>query len=160
MFGIFAVPLAITQWTVVPVGSQNPPEVKSSGAEWDVKSNGSAGGYAYLLPPEIAQNASMIRWEWRVASFPKAEVKIPFEKSSDDYALRVGALLSDGEKGIRVPSRIQGMLDAAKQRISYIVFYCAVPKLPQGPACAISPYNDHIINCLIQADATYKAVDS
>lgn len=156
----FVFPLAINQWTPVPIGSQNLPDVKSTDREWAIKTDGNAGGFVCLLPAPTTPSSQTVRlsWEWRVSTFPKTTPKIPFEKSADDYALRVGALLSDSEEGIKVPQRIEDLLKEKNLKLSYVVFYCAVSSVPNGPLCAISPYNDHIINCLVGADSTYRKV--
>lgn len=160
LYAAFALPLAISQWTPVPIGSQKLPEVNSTGGECGIKTDRNAGGFACLLPESTDPSSHSVRlsWEWRVSTFPKTAPKIPFEKSSDDYALRVGALLSDSEEGIKVPRRIEELLKEKGLKLSYVVFYCAVPALPDGPVCAISPYNDHIVNCLVGADSKYKRV--
>lgn len=160
VFAVFAFPLAISQWTPVPIGSQRLPEVRSTDGAWVVKTDGNAGGFAFILPTPMDPSSHSVRlsWEWRVSTFPKTTPKIPFEKSSDDYAIRVGALLSDSEEDIKVPRQIEELLKDKKQKLSYVVFYCAVPSLPAGPVCAISPYNDHIVNCLVRAESKYTRV--
>lgn len=82
LFGFLALPLAISQWTPVPIGSQRLPEIKATDAEWDIKTEGDAGGFAYLLPAqtESSPNPARLSWLWRVAAFPKTPLKIPFEK--------------------------------------------------------------------------------
>ena len=161
MLGVFVVPMAINQWTAVPIGSQRIPDLIANEKEWRVKTEGNAGGFAYLTPQstDSASRLVQVHWDWRVETFPRAAPKIPFEKSTDDYALRVGVLLSDGEERVNVPRNIKDLLKAKDLNLSYVVFYCAVASVPNGQACAISPYNDHIVNCLVGADSKYRRIE-
>ena len=145
-----ALPLILNQWVPVPIGSQPLPQVESLGGGWRIQTQGNAGGWAFLLPQPIGPQAKLA-WEWKVAQFPSAQTQFPFEKGSDDYAIRVGALLTNGSDEIRAPQAMKKLLQDHQVKLSYVVFYSATRSAPPTEKrCGLSPYSDQIVYCLIE----------
>ncbi len=161
MYAAFTLPVDLTSWTPTRVNSGSEPKFIVQDQTWTITTESSVGGVAVLLPKsQIASSAdrSQLRWSWSVKTFPNTHPEIPFKKENDDYAIRVGALISDLKTSIRVPAAFQKRLDANEIKLSYVVFYCASKEVPGGEKCGVSPYNDRIINCLVPAKSEFQAI--
>lgn len=156
-----AIPLALTAWSGIPIGSQKLPSVAVNDGQWGITTNGNAGGYAHFFDPNTLANVPKeLRWSWRVIEFPKVNPEIPFQKKTDDYALRVGALVSIPGNPIQLPQSLKKKLPANQVPPSFVVFYGAVRSTHKQEKstdrCAPSPYNARILHCLIGAHATFE----
>jgi hypothetical protein len=156
-FGLLLIPLGLEQWTAVPISGKAMPELRGVNQTWTLKTRGSAGGYVHFLEKPITLESGYvsISWEWMVRKFPRTRPVLPFVKSEDDYAIRIGALISDGEKQIPVHGDFKKILEERKQTVAFVLFYCAVPieqmKFFEKSSCGSSPYHDHVANCVLPA---------
>lgn len=151
--------MSLNQWTEVRISPTKHLTIITDGGRWNVSTKNSAGGYAYLFPNPTTIGASGVRvsWRWQVRKFPRMTSILPFHKTNDDYALRIGILVANGSGNIRVPPSIQGLLNARQSKLSYVLFYCAKPLTQEGDSCGKNPYNDRILNCL--RPATDQSMD-
>lgn len=148
-----AVPLELARWTAVPIHARTFPSFTEAGESkregknaWKVQSDNAAGGYALLLPQG---SYDKVQWRWKVTSFPKTASAPPFTKSNDDYAIRVGILLNQGDTAFQVPAPFQKLLDANHAKLSRVLFYLGVPGTPPSENCGVSPYRDEIGYCAL-----------
>src|SRR5690606_34523569 len=88
-----------------------------------------------------------LSWAWRVLKFPTNALRFPLEKNNDDFALRVGILVSDGSAVIPVPKKFRAVIADKGLPLSRVVFYCATPAGVAERACEPSPYHARIFNC-------------
>jgi hypothetical protein len=154
-FAVLFIPMTLAEWTKVPIQSRTFPDIKNANDSQIYQTKGSAGGLAYFFRPPLLQNGKIptLSWTWVVKKHPASHPTFPLDKDNDDYALRVGAVLSNSKDEIKVPSSMVSLLKAAKDHVSYVIFYCATRASndaePIKQKCGISPYNDHIMNCLM-----------
>lgn len=159
--GVMMLPLGLEHWTAMPISGRALPEFKVVSQAWNIRTRGSAGGYVQFLEEALLSRAGnlALSWDWKVTRFPKTRPNFPFEKSDDDFAIRVGVLISDGEEQIPVPGEFKKVLMERKQRVAFVVFYCAISKeLMKGalkPSCGTSPYHDHVVNCLLPSQGDW-----
>ena len=145
---LFLVPMALGQWSLVPIGKMPLPNIKEHQGVWEIATNGNAGGIAYLLPEKTRNetHAPVLSWTWNVEKFPAVRDKSPLSKDGDDYAIRVGALVS-GDRAMRIPTDLAKIVEPLGIMISYVVFYSATDRESWTNRCAVSPYSERIITC-------------
>ncbi|MGE4233105.1 MAG: DUF3047 domain-containing protein [Bacteriovoracia bacterium] len=152
LLSVIAIPMTISQWTPIPIASKELPKLQIIGeSSWELTTKQSAGGYAFLLKEPTGGNVGL-RWEWKVSKFPAPTGK------RDDYAVRVGVLLSDNESKLPVPEKFEKLLSEKKQSLSYIVFYDASEPDKGLNGCSISPQSARIANCFISVSAEKSKV--
>lgn len=141
------------------------PQIQIEGETLTIKTHQEAGGVAYLLdqPVPLGQKDLKLDWKWRVSQFPQTFKatweKMPTQKDDEDFALRVGVLLSDGVAQMPLPRKFSRELRKRRQKLSYVVFYCATPKMPKGVKCVKSPFNRQVVNCARSAGSQYQKVE-
>ena len=153
------IPFNIGEWTPIQINSHPMPVVSDENSTWKITTKNGAGGYVYILnsnhEKEPLRQAS---WDWKVTVFPKVEIKIPFSKQNDDFALRVGFLIEGDSSSISIPSSIEKLFERHR-RISNIVFYQSVPASESNHgSCGISPYQKEILYCLRSAKSEFETI--
>ena len=71
---------------------------------------------------------------------------MPLAKKDEDFALRVGLLVTDGRSRIPMPRKFRSELKKKNLNLSYVLFYCATNS-PENK-CEKSPFHGKITNCL------------
>lgn len=157
-FLFMVVPLDIGQWTPVQVNSHPMPVVTNENSTWKIVSKDGAGGYAYIFKESLSrEQVTQASWDWKVTKFPNVEIKLPFLKQNDDFAVRVGFLISGGSTSISIPRSIEKLFGTARKQISNIIFYQAIRSTKGNQeTCGESPYQKGITYCLRFADAEFK----
>ncbi len=153
------VPFNIDQWTPVQINTYSMPVVTDESSTWKIVSKNGAGGYAYIFK-ESFDKEPLIRasWDWTVTKFPNVEIKLPFSKQNDDFAVRVGFLISGGSNSISIPDSIEKLFGTEKKKIANIVFYQAIPSTKGNQeSCGESPYQKGITYCLRFATADFES---
>lgn len=151
------IPLNLDLWIPfsfpnIPVSNFDYQQVNKS---LKISSHKSASGYVYIFPDPVAINEVQISWQWSVEKFPDIKNILPISNLSDDFALRLGLLLDDGKRSIKLPSQLEGELKKKNLNVSYVNFYLAVPN--ENVPCFLSP-NDSFINyCLKLVNSNLKS---
>ncbi|MGE0633451.1 MAG: hypothetical protein AB7O96_13650 [Pseudobdellovibrionaceae bacterium] len=153
-FLFMIVPFNIGDWTPVQINSHPMPIVTDENSAWKIVTKDGAGGYAYIF--NDGESATQASWDWKVTKFPKVEVKLPFLKQSDDFAVRIGFLIEGESASISIPSQIEKLFKS-KKKISNIIFYQPIPRTDQNrEACGLSPYQKEILYCLKFAKGEFE----
>ncbi len=137
------IPMSLKEWSPTKIVADLP-AVTETNSTWKITSDHSAGGYFYELPKENPR--TVISWQWKVDTFPSVTPRKPFDKASDDYPLRVGIVLTNGDDNIRVPP---GIKTKELPKISYVAFYVASNLPEKECACDTSAYNKYILTCQV-----------
>lgn len=158
-FTVVGIPLVLSDWMPLSTQIKGSPKVKVEGSTLSITTEGEAGGFAYFLekPISISGNNFDVNWKWQVSQFPDVIPTIPFKKSEEDFALRVGMLLSDGTSRIPLPGNFGKEFEKRKQALSYVLFYCASQNRAKRQ-CGRSPYHRNIVNCLNPAGKKQNSV--
>ena len=154
------VPFNIGQWTPVHVNTHPMPVVTEEKSTWKIVSRDGAGGYAFIFK-EAFDKDQLIQasWDWKVTRFPNVEIRLPFSKQNDDFALRVGFLISGGSTSITIPDSIEKLFGTEKKKISNIIFYQAIRSTKGNQeACGESPYQKGITYCLRFANTEFETL--
>lgn len=144
-----------SQWLQAPLPKKGFPEITSDEKSWTLTTQGTAGGYVYLFPEALplSSKGGVLSWKWEVSQFPQAVPTPPFKKETDDYPVRIGLLLGDGEHSIRglgqgFTQAVQKKLSDRHETISAVLFWGASRSVPSHRKCGPNPYSDQIILCL------------
>lgn len=159
LYSAVGIPFILSQWTPYTLDFKGSPKVSVEGKQLRISTERTAGGFAYFLPEPIPLDSESVRfsWNWAVERFPIAETVLPLKKSTEDFALRVGLLISDGESRISIPGKFKMALEKRSLDLSYVLFYCATPNEIEGTKCESSPYHKKVINCFKKASSTNSA---
>jgi len=157
------IPLTFPQWTQVHFSDKSSPKFETLAKttdhceQWSVKTANSTGGYVYRLeaPVPLTENETQVSWNWSVTKFPTI-VEPLFEKRSDDFALRVGILVSDGHSSIQEVRRFTSRpID-----VSYVIFFDAYPKkIPETSNCGLNPYLHRAADCFLLASPKTEHIE-
>jgi hypothetical protein len=154
----FLIPLQLSQW--LPVEIHGLPEIREAADQWLIKSDKTAGGYVYLLPKanRPTETSMTALWKWKVSQFPNTRPSLPFDKKSDDYALRVGFLFHGPEKPLPLPTPFQKLLAEKNETVTAVLLYNAVTAPLGKGLCGPSPYHERIVYCIQGATSDYSEV--
>ncbi|MEZ4752180.1 MAG: DUF3047 domain-containing protein [Bdellovibrionota bacterium] len=152
------IPMLLNQWLPNAVHFKGTPKLSLEGKAFRIETVEAAGGYIYLLPEPVTltKEKGQFRWKWSVQRFPQKVLRLPLTKKTDDFAVRIGLLLSDGTSKISLPSTLQAKLNPAHP-LSYVLFYCASPQKETTPVCEQSPYQGNFVNCMKRASGTRES---
>lgn len=156
---VFA-PFILSQWMPFALEFEGKPNVQVVRDELRIETKEAAGGFAYLLPQAISLTETNVKfsWKWKVKQFPNVRPKPPFKKENEDFALRVGLLVSDGSSQIPLPRKLKKEIKKRNQALSYVLFYCA--SQDQETACGRSPFHQNVLNCLRPAQGEMESMES
>ena len=146
LFSVVAVPLALSQWTPIPINSMTLPKFESAEKTWKITTKENAGGMAWVFPKREHFDNPAIYWTWKVEQFPEVSTYSPLRKKGDDYALRVGTLIS-GDKEMDLPPELAKVAQKFSLKLSYIVFYLATDRKEWEGRCEPNPFSDRVLNC-------------
>lgn len=156
------VQLDVEKWIKVKVPFRDFPMISErADGGWVVKTEDDAGGLAALFGPRLSSDRGALpfSWTWQVKEFPSTKPVLPPDKKNDDYAIRVGFLLSDGKNSLPVPGDVGKLLERKKLKISNVLFYVAVPGGPSSrEGCGVSAYDDRIFLCYVKANGAPERV--
>jgi hypothetical protein len=152
LHSFLVVPLLLSQWVPVRMGPLPFPSFVEKQSGWEIQTEASAGGQAYCIPPgrRLPLAHTQLQWEWKVDEFPVTSATSPLEKKSDDFALRVGLLLS-GDGAVALPPDLAKLADKLSAEVSYVVFYATTNNEAWANRCTINPFSKRVLNCLVLA---------
>lgn len=158
LFAGIVAPFALAQWS--PFVLKEPPRIEvlshQGKSSLVFKTRNQSGGAAHLLPKPLPVTlpGPELHWSWSVAQFPKVDPKDrdPVSgkdtKKSDDYALRVGVLLSDGESSMPMPPSLGKIFENRAERLGGMILYSAVPAgSPGTTGCFKNPFSSYTLTC-------------
>jgi len=135
---ILGIPFVLSLWTPFAIDFKGEPKVEVMGTALHISTDEAAGGFAYFLdkPIELSKEKNIkLSWSWTVPKFPNVTPTFPLEKDVEDFALRVGLLLSDGKSRIYLPRKFKKEVKKRIFALPYVLFYCATKLQPKGQKC-------------------------
>lgn len=145
------IPMLLSQWNAHPIFFKGNPTLKENNKQLVIETQNASGGYVHLFSEPIPIGANTrLDWKWAIAKFPQEVMQLPLKKSTDDFAVRIGLLLSDGTSRISLPGGLQKSLPR-DEPLSYVLFYCATPQVDPKMVCELSPYHKSFVNCMKRA---------
>ncbi|MCB0404637.1 MAG: DUF3047 domain-containing protein [Bdellovibrionales bacterium] len=152
------IPMLLSQWSAHPIFFKGTPKLSESNRQLTIETENAAGGYVYIFPKPVAIEANTrLGWKWAISKFPQKEIRLPLKKSTDDFAVRIGVLLSDGTSRISLPGNLQKALPKSLP-LSYVLFYCATPQEDPKMVCEVSPYHKNFVNCMKKASQNKESI--
>ena len=140
------------KWIETSIPFQGSPDFKyeKKSKEMFIETDDDVGGYALILKPDERSKGSKtsVSWKWKVTQFPTAIPSPPLKKENDDYALRIGVLIDNGQKELKLPSAVKKKLQKHQARVSHYIFYAALPASSlKEKRCATSAYSEQGLIC-------------
>lgn len=150
------IPLGSKHWEKTNFPFKWAPSYKFKKSQIKVISDDDLGGYAHKFKKEYKlTEKTRLKIAWQVKKFPKVSPRIPFVKKEDDYPIRIGLILSGGEKA-KIPKSVLKKLPF-KKTVSNILYYGPVrADKPMNYFCGDSPHNAYAVYCAVPSDYKEK----
>ncbi|MFK8138934.1 MAG: hypothetical protein AB8E15_11275 [Bdellovibrionales bacterium] len=144
---VMLVPMDPSEWVKTKFPFKKFPDFNFS-QSIQISNDSAVGGYFYKLPKPIEIGSlEFIQLKAQIDKFPKVKINMPFQKKQDDYAFRLGLMLSDGRNS-SIPSFVQSKI-GRQFPVTKMIYFQFASLDGEIEMCGKSPHNSFSIYCVL-----------